>query len=91
MGQGQIWHCRRSADFVLREWPDASVLFDDATGSFHCLNPAAAGLMAILLKSSARSASSLAQELLGEQPDAHDVDMVENVLKEFLSLNLIEQ
>ena len=35
------WVCRRRADFALRNWPDGSVLFDEANGQLQRLPPAA--------------------------------------------------
>jgi hypothetical protein len=85
------WACIRRDEIAIHDWPDGSVIFDDANGRLHCLSPVSGNLMGLLVGLESWSASGLAQELLGEEPTAHDVEMVENVLSEFSSLNLIER
>jgi hypothetical protein len=85
------WHCRRRDELTFRNWSDGSVLFDDANGQLQCLTPVSATLMAQMFLKRSWGASELAKEILGEVPNADDVKMVENVLVEFSSLNLIER
>ena len=75
----------------MRHWPDGAVLFDDANAQLRCLSPASGLLMDLLLRPGQWTALELAQDLLGEAPTADDAKMVENVLAEFSSLNLIER
>lgn len=91
IGASSRWVCHRKYDFSLRHWPDGSVLFDDASGQIHCLTPVAGEVMALLMNNEARSAHALAHELLGELPTEADAEMMQNVLANFMSLNLIDQ
>jgi hypothetical protein len=84
------WVCPRHAEISLHEWPDGTVVFDDASGQLQCLNPVSGSLMGLLVQPRAWRAADLALELLGETPTRNDVEMVENALAEFSSLNLIE-
>lgn len=85
------WSCQRVEDFSLRTWLDGCVVFDDATAQLHCLNPVAGDLLTLLMQRQQMSASELAQALLGEIPTADDVEMVENQLTVFSSLNFIDR
>ncbi len=85
------WSVTRKVDIALREWPDGTVLHDEATGQLQCLSPVAGTLMTLLLAGPSWTASGLAAELLGETPTPNDVEMVENALSTFSSLDLIER
>jgi hypothetical protein len=76
---------------VLHNWPDGTVVFDDANGQLQCLSPVSGALLAMLTAALPRRSIDLAHELLGETPTGDDVQMVENILAEFSSLNLIER
>jgi hypothetical protein len=86
-----LWDCPRRAELILRNWPDGTVVFDDASGQLQCLSPVSGSLMGLLVQPHPWSAMSLADELLGETPTADDVEMVENALAEFSTLNFIER
>jgi hypothetical protein len=87
-----LWRCSRKDELALREWPDGVVVFDDANGHLNCLNLASGALLELLLLSDTQWTSErLAQELLGEHPTTNDIDMVENALAEFSSLNFIDR
>ena len=81
----------RREDITSRDWPDGTIIFDDANGQLQCLSPVSGNLMALLAQRPQWTAHELAAELLGETPTADDVEMVENVLAEFSLLNLIER
>ena len=85
------WDCPRAAELLLHNWPDGTVVFDDANGHLQCLSPVSGALLAMLTAGLPRRSTDLAYELLGEAPTADDVQMVENILAEFSSLNLIER
>ena len=85
------WVCRRRTDFSLRHWPDGSVLFDDASGQLHCLTPVAGEVMVLLMSNDHCSTYDLARDLLGELPLGTDTEMMQNMLANFKSLNLIDQ
>lgn len=85
------WLCSRRDDLSFRNWPDGSVVFDDANGQLQCLTPVSADLMELLRRPRAWTAPNLAEELLGETPTQLDVEMVENALAEFSSLNFIQR
>jgi hypothetical protein len=85
------WHCPRREDLILRDWPDGTVVFDDASGQLQCLSPLFGTLMALLVQPRAWRTADLAMALLGEEPICDDVQMVENALAEFSALNLIER
>ena len=90
-GQSSRWVCPRSGDFSLHHWPDGSVLFDDASGQLHCLTPVAGEVMLLLMSTDHRSTYDLARDLLGELPSETDTEMMQNMLANFKSLNLIDQ
>lgn len=85
------WACLRTSELAVHLWPDGVVVFDDADGNLQCLSPTSGLLLEALLDGRARSAEALAQDLLGEMPSPDDVQMVENILNEFSSLNFIER
>lgn len=85
------WVCRRRSDFALRDWPDGSVLFDEANGQLQRLNSSAGRMMALFLENSEWTSYGLAQVLFGEAPSQEDLELLESALENFLSLNLIER
>jgi hypothetical protein len=85
------WVCRRRADFALRDWPDGSVLFDEANGQLQRLTPAAGGMMSLFLDTPEWTSCALAQRIFGETPAGEDIELVANALASFQSLNLIER
>lgn len=89
--RGSRWICRRSSDFALREWADGFVLFDEANGQLQRLNPSAGRMMAIFLEKPDWTSCGLAQAIFGEAPVAADIELVENALANFQTLNLIER
>ncbi len=83
------WTCPRPTDFALRDWPDGSVLYDEANGQIHFLNPAAGIVMRLFLEKTDWSIAEIAHRLLEAAPSREDIDLVNNVLVNFLSLKLI--
>lgn len=76
---------------ALREWPDGWVLFDEAQGQLKCLTTSAGVIMNLLLQQTEWTSFKLGEALIEEVPTNDDVQMVENVLMHFQSLNLIER
>ncbi len=85
------WSCPRAGDMALRIWSDGAVVFDEANGDLHSLTSTAAEVLSLLIKQTYGSTVSLAQDLLGELPTASDVEMMENMLMHFESLNIIQR
>jgi PqqD family protein of HPr-rel-A system len=85
------WVCARKTDFSIREWPDGSVVFDDASGQLHCLTPVAGEVLALILESDGLTGDALAESLLGETPTPTDSEMMENMLVSLASMNLIDR
>lgn len=88
---GSCWVCRRISDFSLHHWADSSVLFDEANGSLHRLNPAAGRMMALFLEISEWSFGELVQALFGADCLTEEIESIETALENFRSLNLIER
>jgi hypothetical protein len=85
------WTCGRKGDFSLHEWPDGSVVFDEANGQLHCLTPVAGEALAQILASDGRTSGEIAESLLGETPTPIDSEMMENMLLSLASMNLIDR
>lgn len=88
--QGVRWHCPRRSDYLLQMWPDGAVVYDEASGDLHALSAVAGQLLQLILMTQQSCAHSLAETLLGEPPDPADVCRVDEWLREFESLGLIE-
>lgn len=86
-----IWRCGRKADFSIREWADGCVVFDDASGKLHCLNSVAGEAFALVLSSSGLTGDEVAESLLGEIPTPTDSEMMENMLSDLASTDLIDR
>ena len=74
----------------LRSWQDGAVLFDEASGSCHALSSSAEVLCRLCLQRKVFDASSLADELFGCDVEAGDVQVIEQVLMGFASMNFIK-
>ncbi len=85
------WVCTRQHEFSIKKWPDGVVVFDDATGHLHALSVSAASVLELMQPGVPLDAFQLGWQLLEETPTEDDVEMVENVLTEFSSLNLIQR
>lgn len=85
-------HCARSADFGLHSWPDGVVLYDEADGSLHVLNPIAGETFSLILQhhEDGCSPQELARALVQGEPEDEDVAMVQGLLREFEAMGLIE-
>ena len=84
------WHCPRREDFQLQMWPDGAVVYDEASGDLHALNPISGELLHWILSTKQSTPESLAEALLGELPVESDVSMVRAVLLEFESMGFVE-
>lgn len=85
------WVCRRSSDFALRDWPDGSVLYDEANGEIQRINSSAARVMALFLLKPEWNSGEIVRILFGEEYAPEDIESVEMVLANFQSLNLIKR
>jgi PqqD family protein of HPr-rel-A system len=83
--------CRghRGAALVLRWFDDGAVVFDEATGSLHALEPAAAMVLERILSGVDGSAVSLAQWLAQTHGVAVDTDTLDAWLNTFTALNFV--
>lgn len=81
----------RAADFVVRVWADGAVVYDEADGSLQALNPVAGEAFQHLLTQPLLTPLELARLLLQEEPDADDLRMVADLLREFELMGLWER
>jgi len=82
--------CHRPADFAVRVWPEGAVVYDEADGSLHALNPIAGEAFAHLLAHGALTSRSLAALLFQDEPQEDDEAMVSHLLSEFAFMGLVE-
>ena len=85
------WVCTHAVGLALRHWDDGTVVFDGANSQLQLLSPVAGELLQLLLTHSKATSADLAGRLLGESPTDKDIGMVDNVLEEFSSLNLVHR
>lgn len=83
--------CHRPADFAVRVWVDGAVVYDEADGSLHALNPIAGEAFGYLLSHDALAPRVLASLLFQDEPQGDDEAMVEQLLSEFEHMGLIER
>lgn len=83
--------CHRSADFAVRVWADGAVVYDEADGSLHALNPIAGEAFSLLCAHDALTPHALASLLFQDEPQGDDEAMVEQLLSEFEHMGLIER
>lgn len=81
----------RAADFVVKVWPDGAVVYDEADGSLQALNPVAGEAFQRLLERPGLSPLELGRLLLQDEPDADDLLMIHELLREFESMGLWER
>lgn len=81
----------RCASLVVRVWPDGAVVYDEADGSLHALNPVAGEALQWLLAHPALGPVELARHLLQEEPQASDLQRVNELLRGFESMGLWER
>ena len=84
------WHSPRRKDFQLQMWPDGAVVYDEASGDLHALNPISGELLHWILSAEQSTPESLAEALFGELPVESDVSMVRAVLMEFEFMGFVE-
>ena len=84
------WHCPRREDFQLQRWPDGAVVYDEASGDLHALNPISGELLHWILSAEQSTPESLAEALFGELPVESDVSMLRAVLMEFEFMGFVE-
>jgi len=83
--------CHRPTDFTLRVWADGAVVYDEADGSLHALNPIAGEAFSLLCSRGALTSRALASLLLQDEPQGDDEAMVEQLLSQFEHMGLIER
>lgn len=81
----------RASDFVVRVWADGAVVYDEADGSLQALNPVAGEAFQLLLAHPEMQPLELARRLLDGEPDADDLRMVSDLLREFEVMGLWER
>jgi ligand-binding SRPBCC domain-containing protein len=86
-----VWDFHRRTELFLRAWPDGVVVFDDSNAELQCLTPASGAVLEVLEERSPCTSQQVAIEIFGDDTSSADVEMIENVLVEFLSLNFIER
>lgn len=84
------WHCPRPDTFAIQHWPDGVVVYDDASGSLHALNPVAGEAFSLILAHRASSTESLAAAMGLAEPGPEDLEILQSVLGQFESMGLIE-
>lgn len=85
------WRCRRNSDFSLRHWADGSVLFDEANGQLQRLTPSAGRMFALFIEKPEWTSGALSKALFGETSLPEDLEIVEQALENFRSLNLVDR
>lgn len=84
------WHCPRPDKFAIQNWPDGVVVYDDASGSLHALNPVAGEAFSLILAQRASSTESLAAAMGLVEPGREDLEVLQSLLGQFESMGLIE-
>ena len=83
--------CRRMSDFSLRTFADGVVVYDEADGSLHALNPVAGEALGHLIRDTAGLRDEdLARLMLQDEPGATDLDQVRGLLDGLVSLGFAE-
>jgi PqqD family protein of HPr-rel-A system len=80
---------RRGAALSLRWFDDGAVVFDEATGSLHALEPAAAMALQHCLSGAEWSAQSLARTMSEVHGLAVDIETAQAWLAAFAALNFV--
>lgn len=84
------WHCPRPDTFAIQSWPDGVVVYDDASGSLHALNPVAGEAFSLILAQCASSTESLAAAMGLAESGPEDLEVLQSLLGQFESMGLIE-
>ncbi len=91
LAQAQVnFGCARADHFAIQHWPDGVVVYDDASGSLHALNPIAGEAFGLIQTGQARDAQSLARAMGLVEPAAEELDMLQSLLVQFESMGLVE-
>ncbi len=79
------------SDFSLRTFADGVVVYDEADGSLHALNPVAGEALGHLIRDTAGLRDEdLARLMLQDEPGATDLDQVRGLLDGLVSLGFAE-
>lgn len=84
------WHCPRPDTFAIQSWPDGVVVYDDASGSLHALNPVAGEAFSLILAQRVISTEGLAVAMGLAEPGPEDLEVLQSLLDQFESMGLIE-
>ncbi|MBA4211901.1 MAG: hypothetical protein C0449_02345 [Polaromonas sp.] len=83
--------CRRAIDFFLHSFDDGVVVYDEADGSLHALNPVAGEALQHLISHAAGLRDEdLARLMLQDEPEVADLDQVRGLLEGLVSLGFAE-
>lgn len=79
-------------DLCLHAFDDGVVVYDEADGSLHALNPVAGEALQHLINHTAGLRDEdLARLMLQEQPDVADLEQVRDLLESLVSLGFAER
>lgn len=79
------------SDFSLRTFADGVVVYDEADGSLHALNPVAGEALEYLIRHTAGLRDEdLARLMFQDEPEATDFDQVRGLLDGLVSLGFAE-
>lgn len=86
-----LWVRRRPDELSLRDWPDGTVAYDEGSGQLNCLGQVHGELLRLMCDGRSWTATTLAAEFLQDVPTAEDIEMIENAIGEFYSLQFIDR
>jgi hypothetical protein len=93
IGDGVSAHfcCRRALELSLHTFDDGVVVYDEADGSLHALNPVAGEALEHLIRHTAGLRDEdLARLMLQDEPEAAEMDLVRGLLDGLVSVGFAE-
>ena len=92
LAQAQVnFGCSRADHFAIQHWPDGVVVYDEADGSLHALNPVAGEALEHLIRHTAGLRDEdLARLMLQDEPEAAEMDQVRGLLDGLVSVGFAE-
>lgn len=82
--------CPRALDLAVHAFEDGVVVYDEADGSLHALNPIAGEALGHLIQHTGLSDADLARLMLQEEPESSDLEQVRGLLKSLVTLGFAE-
>ncbi|MDP1684496.1 MAG: hypothetical protein Q8L67_04575 [Hydrogenophaga sp.] len=82
--------CPRVTDLVLHAFEDGVVVYDEADGSLHALNPVAGEALGHLIRHTGLCDVDLARLMLQEEPESSDLEQVRGLLNGLVTLGFAE-